>query len=98
MSQFTEGFFTTEDVTAQLRKKNDEKAGFGVLAALVRLKAANARMQEYIDAAAHAYETLNTAEAEGIAMAIRSATITMGETANHLDAALHGEMQRARAA
>jgi len=98
MSQFTEGFFTTEDVTAQLRKRNEEKAGFGVLAALVRMKAANLRMADYIEAAQHAYETQNTAEAEGIVMAIRSAAITMGQTADHLDAALQREMQRARAA
>lgn len=90
---------SVEAVVQTLRTGNAGKmAALGSLAHATRLKAALGRMEDYVEAFAHAHETANLAECQGLGIAIQSAAGTIADAARNLDDAVARELQAQRAA
>jgi len=89
---------TTDDLVHALRVGNAGKmASLSSIAHATRLKAAVARMGDYIDSFAHAHETGNLAEAQGLGIAMQSAATTISDAARCLDDAVARELAATRA-
>ena len=95
-STFTTGIFTTPDVTAALRGKNNPT--LSTRAYLVRMKAATLRIGDYIEAASHAHETGNLDECTGLAIALSGASRDLAKALDLFDRALEAEKSVVRAA
>ena len=89
---------TVEAVTAALRTGNEGKmAALGAMAHASRVAATIGRMDEYVAAFKHAHETGNIEEAQGLAIALSRAAITLNTATTDLDNALTREMAAQRA-
>jgi hypothetical protein len=89
---------SVEAVVQTLRTGNAGKlAALGSVAQAVRIKAALQRLSEYTEAFTHAHETGNLDEAQGLAIAMSRAALTLSTATTALDDALVREMAHHRA-
>jgi hypothetical protein len=90
---------SVEAVVQTLRTNNAAKlAALGSVAQTAAIRAALQRLSEYTEAYAHAHETGNLEEAQGIAIAMTRAAMTLQTATTRLDDALARELVEARAA
>lgn len=90
---------SVEAVAQTLRTNNAAKlAALGSVAQTAAIRAALQRLSEYTEAYAHAHETNNLEEAQGIAIAMCRAAMTLQTATTRLDDALARELVEARAA
>jgi hypothetical protein len=91
MEQFTEGL-----PIAAVTRRERTAATMSHAANLVILKAAYARLGDYIETAAHAFETGNLREGQALALAITHAINAMSEAGHALGDAIDRELSAQR--
>lgn len=90
---------TAQDMVHALRTKNDSRnAMLGSVAYTAAIRATIQRMAEYTEAYAHAHETGNLEEAQGLSIALSRAALTLQTATTKLDDALARELAEWRAA